>query len=355
MVSVEYLAGFTDGEGYLALGRIPRENKSYEYPVRMVVYNTNGELLEEIKQTWGGTLSYSPRREEGWRPQYALIWTNEAAARLIAKIAPYLRIKSRQAAALMRFHDHVRGSPRRRDSKGHLLPLTPEEREYRAAYHAYVKRLNARGPVSETPSPSEPGFADVPPSLEPRVPISPEYLAGFVDAEGSIMIARYQGAGQWLYRSRMTLTNTDRAVLAGIQEAYGGNLVDNRRPHPGWKQGFQIVWTGRMIDRVLPLIASRVRLKRKQAFLLMEFVDHMKKTGRSRLGSPEVRSYRERLWMRMRELNARGPSPRGELEPVSGDALLGVQPAEDLPDAQPDLHAGGLDVREHRGNPEPVV
>lgn len=53
MVSTEYLAGFIDGEGYVALGRIPRL-RSHEYPLRVVVYNTNRKILEEIRQGWEG-------------------------------------------------------------------------------------------------------------------------------------------------------------------------------------------------------------------------------------------------------------------------------------------------------------
>jgi len=294
-----------------------------------------------------------------------LIWTNQAAASLVAGIAPHLRVKSRQAAALLRFHEHVRACMRKRDAQGYLLPFTPEERSFREAYHAYVKHLNARGPQSDPPSPSEPGIDGPQPSPGERPVISLDYLAGFIDAEGSFMITKSRGASEAsLYRARLTLTNTDRAILAEVQRTLGGNLVNNRRPHPGWKQGYQLVWTGRMVDRVLPAIASKVVLKRRQASLLLEFAHHLRNTQKSRRGRNarffashprEVNDYRERLYLQMKELNARGSSSRRELEPVADDALLCIEPAEHHPDAHSDLHAGGLDVREHRGDPEPVV
>src|SRR6059036_3963003 len=105
MVSVEYLAGFIDGEGYLALGRI-RRRRSREYPLRVVVYNTKPEILESIRAAWGGTMSRSESRKPGWKDQYALIWTNAAAANLIEKVALYLRVKAEQSAVLLDFYSH---------------------------------------------------------------------------------------------------------------------------------------------------------------------------------------------------------------------------------------------------------
>ncbi len=64
-----------------------------------------------------------------WEWVYALIWTNAAATRIIETVSPHLRVKTRQAKALLEFADYVRDCRRRRDKKGRLLPLSERERE----------------------------------------------------------------------------------------------------------------------------------------------------------------------------------------------------------------------------------
>ena len=62
MISLGYLAGFVDGEGYLALARIRRPHRRAEHCVRLVVYNTSLPVLEDIQRSWGGTMSSIPSR-----------------------------------------------------------------------------------------------------------------------------------------------------------------------------------------------------------------------------------------------------------------------------------------------------
>ena len=83
-----------DGEAQVTLGRIPR-GLAYEYCLRISIYNTDRSVLAEIRKGWGGALTSSPSRNPRWKPSYALIWTNAAAARFLAEISPYLRVKQR--------------------------------------------------------------------------------------------------------------------------------------------------------------------------------------------------------------------------------------------------------------------
>ena len=176
MVPVEYLAGLIDGEGYVAVGRIPRRGRTHEYPVRVVVYNSNRELLEEMQFRWGGTLSNSGQRKPNWKPGYALIWTNAAAAELLAQVAPFLRVKSKLARALLEYHQRVGMCRRIRDSRGRLLPLSQGEVEFREAFHKHIKGLNARGLPLMTAKPAEEMTARESSSSENT--LSLDYLGG---------------------------------------------------------------------------------------------------------------------------------------------------------------------------------
>ena len=149
MIPVEYLAGFVDGEGYLGVSKIPRRNGSVEYCLRLCVYNSDLPTLNEIRGTWGGTLSAPGQRDPRWKPAYALIWTNAAAARMIRKMEPFLIAKSRQAHALLAFDERIRARRnqiRSRDRAGRLLPMPKREAKAREAIYLRLKWMNRTGP-----------------------------------------------------------------------------------------------------------------------------------------------------------------------------------------------------------------
>jgi len=197
-------------------------------------------------------------------------------------------------------------------------------------------------------------------------PVTPPYVAGFIDGEGSLMISQAKSAGSGLphYRARLAIGNTCRWVLEEMQQQYGGTLSKDARAVPGWKHMYVLVWTGGKVEGVLSMVAPYLILKKAQASVLTDFLRHLEKTRRGRWvyydGLPEEAvAYREHLYLRMKSLNAKGlqepESPRRELETVADDSLLGVEPAENHSNAHADADLRGLDVREHRGDPEPIV
>ncbi len=279
------------------------------------MYNTNREILAEVQRASGGTISAAGQRKEEWKPSYALIWTSAAAAKIIRQMAPHLRVKSRQAALMLRFQEHVRGCQRVRDSAGRLLPFPSGELALRESVYAQLKRLNRRGP------PVRLRHADR--RLQPVQPqaLSPKYLAGFIDAEGSLMIQKVKVQSHWQpqYKPRIAIANTNRAVLEDIQQAYGGILVTQPPRKSEWKCSYQLVWTDGMVERVLLVVAPHLRVKRTQAVLVLDLIRHRRSTRqgrRSRNGffaplPKRVMALRERLHRRVKQLNAKGPLPEG--------------------------------------------
>ena len=314
MASIEYIAGFIDGEGHVSIARIPRRNRSHEYCVRLSITNTNRQILEEIRKSWGGHLATVSVRKPGWKRSYVLVWTNAAAGRLLAEVAPYLRVKSRQAVALRSSLDHIHGCRRRRNKRGQLLPLSPRDMEIREVFYSRLRSLNRRGPGAAIHSDAEGGDKSI-----YRLP-GLGYLAGFVDAEGSLMIAkstdrRYRRPH---YRARISIGNTDRAVLEDLRRTYGGILANQPSREVGWKDAYQLVWTNGMIDWILPRLSLHLRIKRRQAQVLMDFVRHVRGTRQGRQGKngrffaplpAEIIAQREAFRGLMRQLNAKGTSP----------------------------------------------
>ena len=287
-----------------------------------------------MRQDWGGTLSSVGARKPAWKPAYALIWTNAAAASLLERSAPYLRVKSRQAKALLDFADHLRGCHRTRNRYGQLLPLSRRELRIRRTIYKRLKLLNARGPPSNAFRRLASKFGR---ARLGKGGVSAKYLAGFVDAEGSLMISKRKGPRcvRPTYRARVSISNTDRAVLNDIQRAYGGILANQPPRKAAWKHSYQLVWTEGMVAQLLSSIAPHLQLKRKQAKVALRLIRHKTSLRRNGNGfaplSDEVVAFRESLYRRMRALNARGPAlgESGEKEPRA--AAAGIRTS---------LHAG---------------
>jgi len=308
VLSVEYLAGFVDGEGHLSIARIARRDRPHEYCARVSITNANRPILDRIQRFSGGIFVSVGPRSPGWKPQYALVWTNAAAARLLTKVSPFLRVESKQAAALREFVFHVRGSRRRRDRLGRLLSLSGRELIIRDTFYRRLKLLNKRGSVSVSR-----GHDNTARKSESRT-ISSEYLAGFIDAEGCLMIARSESRRHrgLQYRARVCVSNTDRVILEDLQRAFGGILVNQPAAKIGWKHAYQLVWSDRMVEQLLLSALPYLQVKRRQAVVLLQFIKYKKRTrqGRNANGfAPlprRVVATREALCRRMKELNAKG-------------------------------------------------
>ncbi len=311
MVSVEYLAGFIDGEGSLSLSRIPRGQSYREYCVRVTIANTNRAILREIQGDWGGTIHSMGPTHSGWKPGFVLVWTNAAAARLIRRARRYLRIKSQHATALLEFTEHVQKCERRRDELGRLLPLSEDETRVREAFFKRLRGLNRKG-VPMSSQGEETPYSDRPGGKVGR--ISVRYLAGFIDGEGSLMItkSRSRKTGYVQYRPRISVSNTNRGILEEICHQYGGSIHEVGRGKPSWKPAYMLVWTEGPIANVLPMFGLHLRLKRRQAAIQLEFIRHKKDTPRrykGRFWAPHPRGviqFRERVYQQMKRLNARG-------------------------------------------------
>lgn len=154
--------------------------------------------------------------------------------------------------------------------------------------------------------------------------LSKEYLAGFIDGEGSLMIQKWK---DWRYpnphyKPRISIANTDRAVLEDIQQLYGGILVSQPPRKARWSFSYQLVWTDGMVEGVLRSVMPYLRVKREQARVLSKLICHRRGTRQGRRGRngryfaphpDEIIAFRERLHRLVRDLNARGVSPNRRL------------------------------------------
>ena len=137
-----------------------------------------------------------------------------------------------------------------------------------------------------------------------------------MDGEGSLMLAKVprKTGPSHAYVPRLSIDNTDKIVLERIQDQYGGSIFENRRREPRWRSVYKLIWTGQKVEPVLRIVAPHLCIKGDRAKILLRFIDHFRKTelGRTRRDPPlsyRVVAYRESLYRRMRELNAKGLPP----------------------------------------------
>jgi len=147
------------------------------------------------------------------------------------------------------------------------------------------------------------------------VKISPEWLAGFFDGEGCVNFTRVGRNRNFV--CRVTIVNTNGAILKEIQNLYGGLLVvREHKKHPKWKPFRALVWTSRQARQLLGAIEPYVIVKKPQIELLREW-EHWKKTvSRFQYRPKQIGAYKERTQEarekeiefveRMHELNRKG-------------------------------------------------
>lgn len=101
--SLEYLAGFFDGEGCVTIQRLRRSQKNPNhndtYQAVVCVAQTQMAVLEHFQRRWGGPIyAQAPSRNITAKRQL-YVWkpSTNSARNFLADIVPWLRVKREQA------------------------------------------------------------------------------------------------------------------------------------------------------------------------------------------------------------------------------------------------------------------
>jgi len=149
-----YIAGFTDGEGYLSIIKDDRRNnfrRNPAYTCVIKIANTNKEIIDWLHLSYGGTLHH---RKMGGNSKDAYCWTltGTKLVPFLQKIYPYLRIKKKQVDVINKYRGTVIPSSyihieRKAKNGGRFLSKTtrPEILKLREQLYQEVRELNRRG------------------------------------------------------------------------------------------------------------------------------------------------------------------------------------------------------------------
>lgn len=138
-----YVAGLFDGEGSIVIGvskpSIKKRMKSPSHWLQVGISNTNKEIIDWLKNNFGGHISnrsYSPSRKNcipswEWR-----VMSNKAKDFLI-NISPFVRIKKKQVKLAIQFQEE-------RMYKGGISISTPEQINRRDWFKTEISKLSLR-------------------------------------------------------------------------------------------------------------------------------------------------------------------------------------------------------------------
>lgn len=142
-LSLEYIAGFVDGEGCINIYKRKHTSttRGYAYSLDIEISNTNKEIIELIHSTLGvGHITEVKNNEKNknWRNGYLLRMSCKDAGIVIKKLLPYLVLKKPQAELALKFQKNM--------YYGHSHLLT-REWNFREMCYDEMKELNKRGGV----------------------------------------------------------------------------------------------------------------------------------------------------------------------------------------------------------------
>jgi hypothetical protein len=108
MISSEYAAGFMDGEGCINVSSC----RSSLF-IRVLIVNTNKEVLELFKQRWGGNIQQNKRYKDNWKTSFTWRVSHISCFNFLTDIYPFLIVKKKQAEAAFVFFDSSPGKGKR--------------------------------------------------------------------------------------------------------------------------------------------------------------------------------------------------------------------------------------------------
>lgn len=147
-LTIAYLAGVIDSDGYITASSSTRRGVTYCAP-RVGIAGTRRELHDLAASVFGGTVrAYEPRGLRAHcRTQYQWVREGDAAALVIAAVLPHLRVKRAQAELaleLQESREHARAS-RNEDDPYPWAPAGYDPTPGLVALACDVRALNTRG------------------------------------------------------------------------------------------------------------------------------------------------------------------------------------------------------------------
>ncbi len=147
--------------------------------------------------------------------------------------------------------------------------------------------------------------------------LSPRYIAGLFDGEGSFRIGKNKGVRYgrpYQYQASAHITLREQFILDSICERYGGTVVRQKRRSEN--HNFYYHWrvSDRKLSEFLLHVGPHLILKRPQYLVVLDFVRYKTTRGYGPLSDSEYDFY-ENSFKKLKELNIRGDTSKYPQEP----------------------------------------
>lgn len=148
-----YAAGLFDGEGCITL----RVRRSGYIAMEVRVTNTNREIIEWLRDQFGGTI-YGQRQPKGNRRE-AFCWrlSEITGSNFLRLILPFLRIKREEAHVALAYREYIEARKARPHPAG--KKLTVEDITIRRSFRDQIHALRKQGHVQRVNPPIVPDSA----------------------------------------------------------------------------------------------------------------------------------------------------------------------------------------------------
>lgn len=165
------------------------------------------------------------------------------------------------------------------------------------------------------------------------------YMAGILDGEGTITIARAQETAlvkrkKPAYIPHVKVCNTNKELMDWVHRTFGGRMNNERPATARWSTLYYVRWNCRKAQTFLELMLPFLRIKKLQALLVLEAIKRRGNTKPGATLSAEEDATRAMLYLTVTALNKRGP--RIDAERLSEEAarVLGLVRQSELAERQ---------------------
>lgn len=281
--ALSYVGAIIDGEGSIFISKIITKSNKLNLRLNISVANTCKELISFLDKRFKGNVtkinSKQANRQNYWVWR---IWKNEDIIIFLEKIIPYLIIKRKQGELALEFAK----------SRLNILKKPRNELHYKNSdYKIYeqIKELKKNYPI-ETP----------------KINFTKEekwhYLAGLIDGEGSVRIAKathtnIYGNKKLILTPQISIGNTDKRMTNFLKKEFGGFIIKRKRKKE-WKNIYEWIMQGVNKEEFYKKLVGKLVDKKKRLDVLLKYVESRKKNY--------TRENEIDLFLEMQKLNNKG-------------------------------------------------
>jgi hypothetical protein len=143
-------------------------------------------------------------------------------------------------------------------------------------------------------------------------PVERAWLAGIIDGEGSIYIAKVKNKKTrrgFSYMPYLSVSNSNFELVARVREVIGRGYVGTKGEKRGdWKDGCEYKGSGSALRGILPQILPYLVIKREVARRMLEFLEFAETNSIDGLEEAPPTYYQkvDSLYWKVKELNQKG-------------------------------------------------